>query len=85
MVGSSGRQRVPVDAFTSLELTVPESLGSWMGEAEFIRSAFARSKEAWEAQRHLRALRDELLPKLVSGKLRVADDYLADAAPVTVG
>jgi type I restriction enzyme S subunit len=33
----------------------------------------------------LRAIRDELLPKLVSGKLRVADDYLADAAPVTVG
>jgi len=33
----------------------------------------------------LRALRDELLPKLISGKLRVADDYLAEAAPVTVG
>lgn len=33
----------------------------------------------------LRAIRDELLPKLVSGKVRVAEDYLADAAPVTVG
>jgi len=85
MVGSSGRQRVPTDAFSSLELTIPASLDDWTHEASFIEQAFARGLGAWQSQRRLRALRDQLLAKLVSGNLRVADDYLTDAAPVTVG
>lgn len=85
MVGSSGRQRVPVDAFDSLEVVVPESLASWHGEAKFIEVAFARGKAAWESARRLRAVRDELLPKLVTGELRVAEDYDPDATPALVG
>lgn len=41
--------------------------------------------EQTHAIARLRGLRDELLPKLVIGKLRVAGDYLADAAQGAVG
>ncbi|MTD42836.1 hypothetical protein GKE82_00575 [Conexibacter sp. W3-3-2] len=85
MVGSSGRQRVPPDAFETLELTVPETLSVWSGEAAFIEAAFARSKAAWDLARHHSAIRDELVPKLVTGGLRVSEDYDPDAASAFVG
>lgn len=85
MVGSSGRQRVPADAFDSLMLVVPPDLDSWEGEAEALRRSFKRTHEAWREQHHLRTTRDTLRHKLVSGKLRVAQDYLADVEePVAV-
>jgi type I restriction enzyme S subunit len=71
MTGSSGRQRVPNDCFNKFKLVVP---------TEKIACAFADLAEpllekikANDAQnRTLAALRDSLLPKLLSGEVRLA-------------
>jgi len=72
MTGSSGRQRVP-----------PESLGHYIvaspsdhvAEAygRLVRPMFARASAASQESRTLTALRDTLLPKLISGEIRVKD------------
>ena len=45
----------------------------------------ARVEAVVAETRRVRALRDELLPKLVSGKLRVGEDYDPDAAALAMG
>jgi type I restriction enzyme S subunit len=80
MVGSDGRQRVPVDAFAAVQLVVPETLQDWLEEADAIRACFAASKAAWSTQRRLIALRDTLLPEVLTGRVLVAPSYRPDAA-----
>ncbi len=72
MTGTSGRQRVQAESLTHFKLpTVPESIALAFGRA--IKPLFARSSAAIHECRTLAALRDVLLPKLISGELRVKD------------
>jgi type I restriction enzyme S subunit len=70
MTGSSGRQRVPVSCFDHYAVTIPtkpvlNKFGSLAG------AALASMKENLEQSRTLAGLRDMLLPRLISGELRV--------------
>ncbi|MBC7315346.1 MAG: GIY-YIG nuclease family protein, partial [Chloroflexi bacterium] len=72
MTGTSGRQRVQAESLTHFKLPkVPESVALAFGRA--IKPLFARSSAAIHECRTLAALRDALLPKLISGELRVKD------------
>lgn len=72
MTGSSGRQRVPSSCFDTLLVAVPPE-GAKHGSAEFFKAAFCESRGLWHEERTLRTVRDALLPKLVSGEIRVPD------------
>ncbi len=72
MTGSSGRQRVPIDALAQFPLvTVPEPIAKRFGQ--LVEPLFARACRVIRESRTLAALRDTLLPKLLSGQLRVKD------------
>ena len=72
MTGSSGRQRVPAQSLDHFWLAVcPKSISDAFGRA--VRPIFARASEAAAETRTLAALRDNLLPKLISGELRLKD------------
>ncbi|MFN3727482.1 MAG: restriction endonuclease subunit S [Allosphingosinicella sp.] len=72
MTGTSGRQRVPASALNHFQFVSPTpqvllALGS------AVKPWFARSSAAVREARTLAALRDTLLPKLISGELRIKD------------
>ena len=70
MTGTSGRQRVPAQALSQFLLTSPpEPIVVRCGKV--VQPLFARASEAVRESRTLAALRDVLLPKLVSGEVRV--------------
>ena len=70
MSGTSGRQRVPPKAFSALLIVVPpKSVAESFGIC--IQPLLARVRKAAYESRALAALRDTLLPKLISGDLRV--------------
>ena len=72
MIGSSGRQRVPAESLSHFMVSSPsEEVADLFGK--LVKPLFARAREATEEGRTLAALRDTLLPKLVSGELRVKD------------
>ena len=72
MTGSSGRQRVPAQSLDHFRLAVcPKSISDAFGRA--VRPIFARASEAAAETRTVAALRDNLLPKLISGELRLKD------------
>ena len=72
MTGSSGRQRVPAQALGHFRLAVcPEPISDAFGRA--VRPMFVRASEAAAEARTLAALRDSLLPKLISGEIRLRD------------
>ena len=72
MTGSSGRQRVPAQALGHFRLVVcPESISDAFGRV--VRPMFVRASEAAAEARTLAALRDLLLPKLISGEIRLRD------------
>jgi type I restriction enzyme S subunit len=74
MTGSSGRQRVPADSLGKYILPAPEIDSSLFQDfGKLVSPLFDRIKAAMEQSRTLAALRDALLPKLVSGELRVPD------------
>jgi len=85
MTGSSGRQRVPVSAFDDLEIAVPPDLGSWQDDAAFLRVAFEQTRALWGESQTLEGIRDSLLPKLISGEIRVPDTADVDEALAAVG
>lgn len=72
MTGSSGRQRVPTDSLDHFEMAVPPPnvLAAFGAEA---RPPFQRISANQRQSRTLAALRDALLPALVSGRLRVPE------------
>jgi len=80
MTGSSGRQRVPVDALYHYEVAVPPAaVAEAYGTA--VAPLFAGMKARDEESSTLAVLRDTLLPKLLSGELRLKDaERLAAAA-----
>ena len=73
MTGSSGRQRVPVSALSNYLLPLPS--GGKIPEVfgEIVKPLFLLASQNAEKSRTLATLRDTLLPKLVSGELRVTD------------
>jgi len=74
MTGSSGRQRVPTSSLEKYRIVVPDqnsALFENFGKA--VSPLFDRMKGATAQSRTLSGLRDALLPKLVSGELRVPD------------
>ena len=78
MTGTSGRQRVPAQVLSQfLFPSPPEPIAARFGKV--VQPLFARASEAIRESRTLAALRDALLPKLVSGELRVTQ--LETASP----
>jgi type I restriction enzyme S subunit len=71
MVGSSGRQRVQHAAFSNFHLAIPGKpavLKTFHGMANQFFTKMTRNSEESEV---LNGLRDTLLPKLISGELRI--------------
>ena len=73
MTGSSGRQRVPASALSRYLLALPTSPALAEAFGRQVTRLFARASRACAESRTLAALRDTLLPKLISGELRVKD------------
>jgi type I restriction enzyme S subunit len=81
MSGTSGRQRVAADAIAGYSLAIPDksvadAFGNLCGDL------FAAIKAKGEQAKNLAELRDTLLPKLMSGQLRLpdAEALMEDAA-----
>lgn len=72
MTGTSGRQRVPPEALSHYRLVVPSEPVAALFR-RMVRPLFAKASHASRESRALIALRDTLLPKLISGELRVKD------------
>ena len=72
MTGSSGRQRVPAEALSQYLIAAP---GRQIAEhfGRIVAPIFARASAAARESRTLSTARDTLLPKLISGELRVKD------------
>jgi type I restriction enzyme, S subunit len=72
MTGSSGRQRVPAEALSHFLLPVaPAPIAELFGR--IVGPLVARASAAARESRTLGALRDALLPQLMSGELRLKD------------
>ena len=72
MTGTSGRQRVPADSLTHFKIVAtPEPVAECFGSV--VKPLFRRVAAASKESRGLAALRDTLLPKLISGQLRIRD------------
>jgi type I restriction enzyme S subunit len=71
MTGSSGRQRVPAESLSHYLVVTP---GKEIGQRfrEGVAPLFSRASKAARESRALAALRDALLPRLISGELRMA-------------
>jgi type I restriction enzyme S subunit len=72
MTGTSGRQRVPVGCFDSYRLAIPTgAVAQQFGAAA--RPLMKIIKYNDEQSRTLALIRDALLPKLLSGEIRVRE------------
>lgn len=70
MTGTTGRQRVPAECLDNFKIAIPPAkIAEEFGQ--FASAVFAQMKAHDEESRTLAALRDALLPKLLSGELRV--------------
>jgi type I restriction enzyme S subunit len=72
MTGSSGRQRVPAEALSQFLVASPSDPAMALF-GKLVRPLFARVNVATEENRMLGSLRDTLMPRLISGELRVND------------
>jgi type I restriction enzyme S subunit len=74
MTGSSGRQRVPADSLDKFIIATPDANSPLFQHfGKVVTPMFDRIKAAMAQSRTLAALRDALLPKLISGESRVPD------------
>lgn len=73
MTGTSGRQRAQVDSVAAFKLVSPPDENLWHAFARQVAPTFESIKSNSMASEMLAALRDTLLPKLISGELRVKD------------
>ena len=72
MTGSSGRQRVPAESLSHFMMTCPsKQVADAFGK--IVSPLFARASAAIQEGRNLAVLRDSLLPKLVSGEIRLSE------------
>ncbi len=70
MVGSSGRQRVQNQPFLSYEIAMP-SVDIFSDFEEKVEPFFKQIRQGILANQSLTTLRDTLLPKLISGEVRL--------------
>lgn len=82
MTGTSGRQRVQADSVAAFKLVAPANKAVWVAFSRIVSPAFLTIKANAEESETLARLRDTLLPKLISGELRVPDTELVLGAPV---
>lgn len=81
MVGSSGRQRVQNACFSNFYLAVPPNNDLLKNFDLLVRGNFDRITEQTTQNRTLTQLRDNLLPKLLSGEIRIqAAEKLVEVA-----
>jgi type I restriction enzyme S subunit len=73
MVGTSGRQRVQNSCFDSFHIARPTNSTVLKKFSEIAQPMFKKVTEQAKGSRTLTNLRDTLLPKLISGELRVSD------------
>jgi type I restriction enzyme S subunit len=72
MTGSSGRQRVPAESLSHFLVVTPsKEIAARFGQA--VGPLFLCASNAARESRALASLRDTLLPKLISGELRIED------------
>ena len=72
MTGTSGRQRARTEALASYPVSIPDE-GVWLALAGLIEPMFDRIRANGEESRTLAQTRDLLLPKLMSGEIRVKE------------
>jgi type I restriction enzyme, S subunit len=70
MSGSSGRQRVQVNSLASYRIIVPDNL-TMLRFHELVMPLFEQIKFNFNQSKRLTEARDSLLPRLMSGKMRV--------------
>lgn len=73
MVGSSGRQRVQNACFSNFYLAIPENTQVLEQFTKLTKANFAKVTKQTAQSRSLATIRDTLLPKLLSGELRIKD------------
>jgi type I restriction enzyme, S subunit len=73
MTGTSGRQRAQGEVVATFALKVPRNELLWQLFGDRIRPMFRHIRRNAEMSTTLAQLRDTLLPKLISGQLRVPD------------
>lgn len=74
MTGSSGRQRVPAASLETYRIVTPDiDSPLYLNFGNIVSPMFGRISASMLQSRALAALRDALLPKLISGELRVPD------------
>ena len=71
MVGSSGRQRVQNSCFDSYFLAIPEKPAVLELFQDMAEPLFKKKQANATESKSLEALRDTLLPKLISGELAI--------------
>lgn len=76
MTGTSGRQRVQADSLAAYKIAAPSNEGVWNAFSDLVALPFGSIKANMEMTVTLAQLRDALLPKLISGGLRVKGKYL---------
>lgn len=81
MTGTSGRQRASSDAVSAYTMTRPSNDDLWTALADVIDPMFERIAANDRESQTLVATRDLLLPKLMSGEIRIKDaEKIAGAA-----
>lgn len=73
MTGTSGRQRVQSDSVAAFKLAAPSNEAVWDAFSAVVAPVFKTIKANAEAIATLAQLRNTLLPKLISGELRLLD------------
>lgn len=73
MTGTSGRQRVQADSVAAFRLAAPSNEAVWTAFSRIVAPTFVSIKANAAAIATLAQLRNTLLPKLISGELRVPD------------
>lgn len=73
MTGTSGRQRASTEAIAVYQVTTPGVNEIWSRFAEIADPIFERIAQNDREDRTLAATRDLLLPKLISGEIRIRD------------
>ena len=73
MVGSSGRQRVQNTCFDNFHIACPTDRTMLKKFSEIAQPMFQKDSEQATESRALTKLRDTLLPKLISGELRIPE------------
>lgn len=71
MTGTSGRQRAQGESVAAFRVAAPQDKNIWHAFAKLVTPMFETIKANSEASIALSQLRDTLLPRLISGELRI--------------